>query len=153
MNAVRVLLGERQGKRERLLELSCNVDDMTGEELGFALEELLAAGALDVWTAAIGMKKSRPGILLTCLCREEQREEMLRCIFKHTTTLGVREKRCDRYPLERSFRRAEGVHGSVQVKRSEGWGVCREKPEFEDLARLAREKGLSLREIRASLEE
>ncbi len=151
MNAVRALLGEREGGSERLAELSCNVDDMTGEELGFALEELIRAGALDVWTTAVGMKKSRPGILLTCLCREEQREQMRRLLFRHTTTLGVREQLCDRFPLERSFRTVELDGEQVWIKSSRGAGIEREKPEYEDLARIARQKGLSLREVRDSL--
>ena len=151
LNAVRVLLGESAGEPDYLLELQCNLDDMTGEELGFAMERLFDAGALDVWTTAIGMKKNRPGVMLSVLCRREQHDALLRCLFRHTTTLGVREMLCPRYPLERSFRRSETPWGEVTVKRSEGWGVEREKPEFEDLARIAREQDLSLREVRESL--
>ena len=151
LNAVRVLLGEAAGEPDYLLELQCNLDDMTGEELGFAMERLFDAGALDVWTTPIGMKKNRPGVMLSVLCRREQHDALLRCLFQHTTTLGVRELLCPRYPLERSFRKAETPWGEVTVKRSEGWGIEREKPEFEDLARIAREQDLSLREVRESL--
>lgn len=151
LNAVRVLLGEAAGEPDYLLELQCNLDDMTGEELGFAMERLFDAGALDVWTTPIGMKKNRPGVMLSVLCRREQHDALLHCLFRHTTTLGVRELLCPRYPLERSFRKADTPWGEVTVKRSEGWGVEREKPEFEDLARIAREQDLSLREVRESL--
>ena len=152
LNAVRVLLGEAAGEPDYLLELQCNLDDMSGEELGFAMERLFDAGALDVWTTAIGMKKNRPGVMLSVLCRREQHDALLQCLFKHTTTLGVREMLCPRYPLERSFRKAETPWGEVTVKRSEGWGITREKPEFEDLARIARAQDLSLREIKDSLQ-
>jgi len=135
------------------LELRCNLDDCSGEALGFAQEELLRLGALDVFTCPIGMKKGRPGVLLTVLCREEQREAMLACLFRHTTTLGVRETLCPRCTLRRSQRTAQTPWGAVTVKRSEGWGVVREKAEYEDLARIAREQGLSLNEVRAALTE
>ena len=151
LNAVRILLGESESEKESLLELNCNVDDMTGEELGFALEELMRAGALDAWTSAIGMKKGRPGVLLHALCRPEEREMMLRCLFLHTTTLGVRESLCGRYALERDFSTAQSAYGEVRVKRSRGFGVTREKPEYEDLARLAREHGVSLRDVKDSM--
>ena len=148
---MRVLLGEAAGEPDYLLELQCNLDDMSGEEIGFAMERLFDAGALDVWTTAIGMKKNRPGMLLSVLCRREQHDALLRCLFKHTTTLGVRELLCPRYPLERSFRKAETPWGAVTVKRAEGWDVRREKPEYEDLARIARENDLSLREVKEKI--
>ena len=151
LNAVRVLLGETGGPREQLTELSCNLDDCTAEELGFAMEELFAAGALDVWTTPIGMKKSRPGVLLSCLCHAQDRDALLRCLFRHTSTLGVRETHCGRYTLERSIVTAASAYGDVRVKRSAGYGVVREKPEYEDLARLAREKGVSLRDVKNTI--
>ncbi len=133
---------------DEIIELSCNLDDMTPEGVGFALETLLAEGALDAFTTAIGMKKSRPGIMLTCLCRPEEGEKMARLLLRHTTTLGIRETRCKRYTLERSLEEQETEYGPVRVKRSEGFGVSREKPEYEDLCRIARERGLSLEEVR-----
>ena len=93
------------------------------------------------------MKKSRPGVLLTVLCRVEQRGEMLRQIFRHTTTLGIRETVCKRYTLDRSERTVETPHGSVRIKSASGYGVHREKPEYEDLARITRETGCSIREV------
>ena len=124
---------------------------MTGEDLGFALEELMAAGALDAFFIPVTMKKSRPGVLLTCVCRPEDKEAMTRLLFTHTTTLGIRERRCTRSTLRRSLETRETPFGPVNCKRAEGWGVRREKPEYEDLARLARERSLSLAEVRAAL--
>ncbi len=133
---------------DEIIELSCNLDDMTPEDIGFAMEALLGAGALDVFTTAIGMKKSRPGTMLTVLCRPEDGEKMARLMFRHTTTLGVRETKCRRYTLERSIAERETEYGPVRVKGARGWGVEREKAEYEDLSRIARERGLSLREAR-----
>ncbi len=150
-NVVRVLLGETEDEREHITELACNLDDMTPEELAFAMEELFRLGALDVYFTDIGMKKSRPGVMLTCICREEKRDELLRCIFKHTTTLGVREYGCDRYSLTRSVETVQTRYGPVRVKSAEGFGVKRSKAEYDDLARLALENGLTLAEIRQEL--
>ena len=153
-NILRAFLGESgDGGAEPVLELRCNLDDNTPEEIGFAMERLFEAGALDVFTAPIGMKKNRPGIMLTVLCKQEQREELLRCLFRHTGTLGVRESVCPRYTLRRSFRSVDTEAGPVRVKCAEGFGVRREKPEYEDLARIARERGISLRQAAALLEK
>lgn len=152
-NVVRVLLGETEGEQDRILELSCNLDDMTGEELGFAMQQLLEQGALDVFFTPIGMKKSRPGTMLTCLCRPEQREEMLRCIFGNTTTLGVRETVCSRAVLNRSIRTVETEYGPVRIKTADGFGVHREKIEYEDAVKLAKETGKPLAEVRTVLSE
>ena len=148
LNALRAFLGESEEKDALLWLLQCNLDDMTGEELGFAQEELMKAGARDVWTSAIGMKKGRPGVLLSVLCKEEKKEELLRLLFWHTTTLGVRCFPCERYELEREFSTKETLFGDVTVKHAFGYGVSREKAEYEDLARIAREKGLPLRDVK-----
>jgi len=148
-NCVRAFFGETEAESggDEVLELRCNLDDMTGEAIGFALERLLEGGALEVFTTAVGMKKGRPGVLLTCLCRAAQREDMLRLLFRHTTTLGVRESVCKRYTLDRSQRMIETGEGSVHVKTAQGWGVAREKLEYEDVAALAREHGVSIMEM------
>ncbi len=148
-NCVRAMLGETAEARESITELCCNLDDMTPEAIGFATERLREHGALDVFTTAVQMKKSRPGILLTCMCRMEQREELLRLMFKHTTTLGVREHVCNRYTLHRAEHTVQTEYGAVRVKQSSGWGICREKAEYEDLARIAREQGVSIAEAAA----
>ena len=148
LNAVRVLLGETERQHDEVLELSCNIDDMTGEELGFAMERLFETGALDVWFTAIGMKKCRPGTMLSCLCRREQRDDMLRCIFKNTTTLGVREHVCARHVLSRAAAQQDSGIGTVGIKRASGWGVSRQKAEYDDLVKIAKETGMSLMEIK-----
>ena len=101
---------------DEIYELSCNLDDMTGEELGFAMEVLLSAGALDVYTLPIGMKKNRPGVMLNVLCRPEKREELVRLLFLHTTTIGVRETRHDRYILRREEETMQTPFGPVRGK-------------------------------------
>ena len=151
-NVLRAFWGESEGEREAILELKCNLDDSTGEELGFAMEQLFEAGALDVFTTSIGMKKDRPAIMLTVLCKPEKRDELIRCLFRHTTTLGVRESACLRSTLQRGFYTVQTEAGPVRFKTAEGFGVSREKAEFEDLARIAREQGISLREAAALAE-
>ena len=146
-NCVRVFLGETLSAPEEIVELRCNLDDMTPEQTAFATEELLGAGALDVFTTPIGMKKNRPGVLLTVLCKAEQRSDLLPVLFRHTTTLGIRETVCKRYTLDRSERTVETPHGSVRIKSASGYGVHREKPEYEDLARIARATGRSIAEV------
>lgn len=146
-NCVRAMLGEDTDKGDVITELSCNLDDMTAEEIGFTQQELLTAGALDVFTVPVQMKKSRPGALLTVLCREEDRERILRCIFLHTTTLGVRENISRRYILSRTEETVQTSYGKVRKKVSSGYGVQREKYEYDDIARIAVEKGSSLRKI------
>ena len=150
-NCLRALWGETPEKADEVLELRCNLDDMSPEALGFAQEQLWQAGALDVYTAALGMKKNRPGTLLVTLCRLADREEMLRLLFRHTTTLGVREVRCERSTLTRRMETADTEYGPVRVKVSQGWGVTRRKAEYEDLARIAREKGVGIEDVRAKV--
>ena len=145
-NCVRALLGETADTGDQVLELSCNLDDMTPEQIGFASEQLFAASALDVYTVPVGMKKSRPGVLLSVLCAPETREAVLAALFRHTTTLGVRENTFRRYTLRRSFETVETPYGSVQVKTSEGYGVTRRKYEYDDLARIAAH-GLTLDDV------
>ena len=141
------------GDTDTILELSCNLDDMTGEELDFAMEDLLDAGALDVYTTPIGMKKCRPGTMLSVLCRPEKREEMVAAIFRHTTTLGIRETEHRRYILRRQAKTLQTPVGPIGVKISQGYGVRRCKPEYEDLRRAAEATGKSLPEIRRLLNE
>lgn len=150
-NVVRAFIGETTDEGDRIIELACNLDDMTPEELSFAMEELFTLGALDVYFTSIGMKKSRPGVKLTCMCREKQREQMLECIFKHTTTLGVREYVCKRYELGRSEKTVRTQDGEVRVKTSSGYGAVREKAEYEDLAALARKSGKTIAQIRSEV--
>lgn len=152
MNCVRAFWGETDSDSEQILELVCNLDDMTGESLGFAQEQLLEAGALDVYTVPTMMKKGRPAYMLTCLCRPAQRDIMLQVLFRHTATLGVRERLCQRYTLDRISETLETPFGAVRIKQASGYGVTRSKAEYDDLARIAREQNRSLDDIRRAAE-
>ena len=146
-NCVRALLGASEDPADEIVELRCNVDDMTGETMGFALEQLLGSGALDAFTVPIGMKKSRPGVLITVLCREDRKDAMVRLLLKHTTTLGVREFPCQRYTLNRTVETVDTPYGPIRKKVSSGYGVRREKLEYDDLAKIAKAQDLSLSEL------
>ena len=152
-NCVRAMIGESSEEAERIIELSCNIDDMTGEELGFATEMLFEAGALDVFTISVDMKKNRPGFLLTVLCNEDDKEKLLNAMFKYTTTLGVRENTYNRYTMLREIKKIDTPYGEVRVKRSYGHGIKREKLEYEDLAGIARRTGKSIIELKNELVE
>ncbi|MDE6846002.1 MAG: nickel pincer cofactor biosynthesis protein LarC [Lachnospiraceae bacterium] len=153
VNCVRAMLGETEQAGDEVCELSCNVDDMTGEEIGFATERLFAAGALDVYTVSIGMKKSRPGILIRIMCRRADKEAMIQIVFKYTTTIGIRESTLRRYVLERHIETIETPYGAVRFKVSSGYGATRRKYEYDDLSRIAREKGISISEAASLVEE
>ena len=139
---------EAAGGTDEIIELACTVDDMTGEEIGFAVEELLRGGALDVWTSAVQMKKNRPGTIITVLCSEGLRNTMIHLLFRHTSSIGVRETLHRRYILTRKSGDKETAYGSVRTKTVSGYGTTRSKAEYEDLASIARSSGLSLREAR-----
>ena len=152
LNCVRALLGETDSGGDTVSELCCNLDDMTAEEIGFAMDALLNAGALDVYTIPLGMKKSRPGILFCVICKQEQEDNILHLIFKHTSTLGVRKNITKRYTLERTVTNVLTPMGEVRQKLSKGYGVTRVKYEYDDIARIAREKDLSLAEVIKKIE-
>ncbi len=152
-NCVRAMLGESEDKTDTVLELSCNVDDMTAEEIGFAMDRLFEGGANEVFTIPIGMKKSRPGTLIRVMCKEQDREKMLHLIFKHTSTIGVRETPTHRYILNRRIETVETPYGKVRRKISSGYGVSRAKYEYDDLAKIASEQALGIEEVKKLLED
>ena len=155
-NCVRALLGEAAASggdgREEIVDLACNLDDMTAEAIGFAMERIYAAGAVEVFTLPAGMKKNRPGVLLTALCRPAQREAVLAAMFAHTETLGVREVLRTRYALAREVETVQTALGPVRRKVARGFGVERKKWEYDDLARLAAARGETLEAVREALE-
>ena len=152
-NCVRAMLGETErNETEIMYELSANLDDMTAEQIAFASERLFEAGAVEVYTIPIGMKKSRPGTLLRAICAPKMREAVVSAFFRHTSTLGVREAETRRYVLDRHIEERSTSFGPVRVKIAEGYGVRREKIEYEDLAAIARERGLSLKEAKDAAE-
>ena len=150
-NCVRAFLGTSDNRTEEMYSLSCNIDDMTAEAIGYACQVLREAGAPEVFTQAANMKKDRPGTILTVICRPEQRQDMAALMLRHTSTIGVRETALRRYVLERSIKTVETPFGPVRKKVSTGYGVLREKYEHDDLARIAKERGVSLGEIISEL--
>ena len=130
-----------------VVELVANLDDMTPEQAGFAMEELLGEGALDVFYQPIHMKKNRPAFLLTCICKEKDADLMAREILRLSTTFGVRKRICDRYTLEVSFEEKDTPWGTVRMKTGKGFGVEKTKPEYEDMIKIMRESGKSWKEI------
>ena len=145
--------GSAEGPNDHVTELKANIDDMTGEDLGFAVERLLAAGALDVSYTPVQMKKNRPGVLLTCLCRPEEADAMAAQILRHTSTFGVRRTDCTRYALAVEREAVETPLGEITKKTGRGWGLIKHKAEFEDLASAARAGKVPLGEVRWAFEE
>lgn len=151
-NCIRAFLGEdSDGMTEQIVELSCNLDDMSGEEIAFACETLREHGALDVYMESIGMKKNRPGIKLVCMCREAEVDILLPLILKHTTTWGVRRTEFTRYVLSCRTETVETECGPIRIKTGSGYGVTKSKPEYEDLAEIVQKEGNTLFEIKQSL--
>ena len=153
-NVLRAMLGMTfGGVVERVAEMRCSLDDMTGEDVAFAVARLLEQGALDAYTIPVTMKKGRPGVLLICLCREEDEQRLAETIFTHTTTLGIRTAVCTRRTLKRETVFVPVPGGEVRIKLSSGFGVQREKMEYDDLAALALREGVSLARAREIAEE
>ncbi len=150
-NCLRSFLGEREAKSNSVYELSCNIDDMTAEEIAFASKKLLENGALDVFTTPIGMKKGRPGTMITVLCHPSEKENTVKTIFRYTSTIGIREQVCSRYVLDRREELLPTPLGTVRKKVSAGYGITREKIEYDDLEKMANKKGVSLQEIKKEL--
>ena len=150
-NCIRMFLGESEDTHETILHMHFNVDDMTAEEIAFGMEELMHAGARDVFFVPVTAKKNRPGTLVNVLCMPEQRETMLALIFKHFSTLGVRESVCQRYVLAREIVPVDTPFGVIHRKDAAGFGVKKSKYEYEDLARVAREEECSIGDVKKAL--
>lgn len=178
-NCVRAILGESfaENQPETICELSCNVDDMTGEDIAFAIETFLQNGALDAFTVPCTMKKGRPGVLVTVLCKDPDQKQMTKLILQHTTTLGVRSAIKKRWVLSRTESetvipddmlanvtapdmpagsktqelKTTGNDCTIRSKTSTGFGITRNKYEHDDLEKIARTYGLTLAQVRALL--
>ncbi|MCY2960625.1 MAG: nickel pincer cofactor biosynthesis protein LarC [Planctomycetota bacterium] len=153
-NILRVQLGSIPtvaSSRATVWLAEVNLDDMTGEELAFATERLFAAGALDVWTAPIGMKKGRPGVVLSALARPELRSALESALLEHTSTLGIRWREMERTECARRVVEVavEGRTIRVKVRVRTGVPVSERdlSPEHDDLAAWSRESGRSIREL------
>lgn len=132
------------GPNDAVTELKANIDDMTGEALGYALDRLLEAGALDVSYAPVVMKKNRPGVVLTCLCRPADADRLAVEILRHTSTFGVRRTDCARYAMEITMESVETACGPIPRKTGTGYGITKSKPEYEALASATRERNIPL---------
>lgn len=139
-----------EGPNDRVTELKANIDDMTGEALGFAMDRLLEAGALDVSYAPVYMKKNRPGVVLTCLCRPGDADRLAREMLRHTSTFGVRRTDCPRYAMAAASETVETAYGPIPRKTGTGYGLTKSKPEYEAMAEAARAKDVPLAEVRAA---
>jgi pyridinium-3,5-bisthiocarboxylic acid mononucleotide nickel chelatase len=152
-NVLRIMLGEvacksmdAHGGTIRVLE--ANLDDMNPQIFGYLLEKALAAGALDVFATAVQMKKSRPGMLVTILCKPEDEQKFQAMLFAETTTLGVRSHLVERYALPREHVTVHTRFGEVRIKVSRSDGRAQHaSPEFEDCRKLAEGHNVPLQEV------
>src|SRR6266581_3662877 len=154
-NCLRLMVGEERelasaSGGETVTIIEANIDDMTPQNFGYVTEKLLAAGALDAFTVPVQMKKGRPGHLLQVLARPDSAEVLSRIIFQETTTIGIRRHSVNRTTLDREFVEVETAHGRVRIKVSRLDGeIVNFAPEYEDCARIAREKGVALKRVQA----
>jgi pyridinium-3,5-bisthiocarboxylic acid mononucleotide nickel chelatase len=152
-NVVRIMIGDSADKAssagdEEISIIEANLDDMNPQIYGYVLEKALSAGALDVYTTALQMKKNRPGTLLTILCRPEDTDKMMSLIFAETTTFGVRTHRAQRRALPREWVNVSTSYGSVRIKLSRSNGhVLHVTPEYDDCRKLAVEKQVPLQQV------
>jgi uncharacterized protein (TIGR00299 family) protein len=151
INCLRTFLGETENNNDEtndhIAQLQCNLDDMTGEAIGFAVNLLLQEGALDVFTVPIQMKKNRPAVLLTCICSESKSHFFAELILRHTTTFGIRQTICDRYALKRKILTKQTLFGNIRIKTGEGYNIKKIKPEYDDIAKAAHLNNVSFGEV------
>ena len=153
-NVVRVLVGEQavesKGSSMRVVVLECEIDDMNPQIFGVLMDKLYAAGALEVFYAAVQMKKNRPGTLMTIVCKPEDRATMTDIVFRESTTIGIRHQELSRECLDREMVTVATSLGPVRFKVARRDGrVLNAQPEFEDLAKLSAERGIPVKEVQA----
>ena len=140
-NCLRAFLCEDEvpgrGNSEEIFELSCNLDDMTPEAVGAVFGVLFENGALDVYSTPIIMKKNRLAVMLSCLCADGERDELIRLMLVHTSTLGVRISVCRREVMTRAIEEIPTEYGNIRVKRAYGYGTSKLKPEYDDVLAAA----------------
>jgi uncharacterized protein (TIGR00299 family) protein len=149
-NYLRIFLGETKttsSNSECVAQLQCNLDDMTGEALGFTIDLLMCKGALDVFIIPVQMKKSRPGFLLTCICEETKSDYFAQLILNHTTTFGVRKSICNRYTLNRKISTLKTPYGKIRSKIGKGYNIKKIKLEYNDIAKIAFLNNMSFNEV------
>lgn len=150
-NFMRAYLGHTPDSLPETGEIVCNIDDMTAEDLAYAAENLIKNGALDAFITPIIMKKGRPGSMLTCICRTEDIDRFAKQILKETTTIGMRVGKKLRYEMKSSVNLIQTAYGPIHYKKSEGYGILKEKPEYEDLAEISRKTSVPITSIRKNL--
>ena len=156
VNALRVHLAEikQEANLEAARLLECNIDDMTGEALGFVMEKMMQEGAMDCHFSPIQMKKNRPGICISVLCGEDEGQKFKELLFRHTTTLGIKSIPLEKTVLTRRSRKVETSLGKITLKDAmDGKRVIRSKPEFDECRKLAEKHGLPLAEIYKMIEQ
>jgi len=148
-NLLRVLVGTSPSSAggDRVAVLETNIDDCSAEVIGYCMERLLGTGALDVYALPIQMKKSRPGLLLTVLCRPGEAEAMERILFEETPTLGIRHREVDRVVMDRSTHEVTTRFGPIRIKVGRWHGVETVGPEYEDCRKAAEAHSVPLREV------
>jgi uncharacterized protein (TIGR00299 family) protein len=146
-------VGSESELTDEVAELSCNLDDMTGEDIAYATETLLKSGAYDVWTTPIYMKKNRPGVMLSVLCALNREKEFAALILKYTTTFGVRIKTERRRVLLRETTDTDTEYGAVAIKIGKGYGFAKQKPEYQSLAEIADISGIPTYRLRTLANE
>lgn len=149
-NVLRAILGEKiiSSGPERLIEIEATIDDMTPEFLGAAIEKIREAGAAEAFFSSVQMKKSRPGILLSTLCRPDQLAEVQEIILRHTSTFGVRYREVDRLALDRTFVSVTTPYGTLAIKLGMLRGeVIQVAPEFEDCRKAAEKAGIPIKTV------
>lgn len=149
------IIEENGGKSavRHVMKLEANIDDCSGEALGFAAELLMESGALDVHFTPCFMKKNRPAYLLTVICPEEKTPELEKIIFLNTTTIGIRKTLTERTTLPREIKTVETPFGNADVKIVELYGTKRIFPEYESVKKICREKRLPFDEVYRAVEE
>jgi hypothetical protein len=120
---------------------------MTPEAIGAAFEVLLEAGALDAYTIPILMKKNRPAVMLSCLCTEDLHDDLVKLMLKHTTTLGVRTVKHQRTIISRSTETMKTKYGDIRVKKAQGFGITKQKPEYDDVQRAAKKHNVPFQTV------
>ncbi len=151
-NCVRAYLCDNTDSSDTVAEISCNLDDMTSEAIGFATELLLDSGALDVFTTPIYMKKNRPAIMLTCLCKPDDKHHMSELLLRHTTTLGVRCQTLKRDVLDYTVYTVETAYGAIRIKSANHHGFVKKKPEYEDVRAAALKNDVPFSQVYAAAE-
>ncbi|HYE68190.1 MAG TPA: nickel pincer cofactor biosynthesis protein LarC [Anaerovoracaceae bacterium] len=163
LNALRVILGTSDKMpskttqetaqvpedkvRDSVTLMETNIDNTTGEILGYTMDQLLKAGALDAYYTPIQMKKNRPAVMLSVLCKTYDTEKLSDIIFRETSTIGIRTQEIERITLKREIRTVQTALGEVRVKSVIVRGLERIQPEYEDCARIAEENNLSINEV------